>query len=228
MIGLADCCEALGIVWAFPTIELIDGILDGDLAHDLVASMVDAGVDEDLACSLVDHFQQACVMVCSDNLEAGSKVLFETMRHSYTRLYLTPGGRTPVAPFESAFLFDASGAKGVPTLFVSRTTADVESCMREVGVAAKNARKEPADAIWNEFSYLAFAYGRLAEAMQSEDAVAVDEWHSHIQKFLTTHALMWIPDFMEKTIRESKVYELPAIYSSLAKVSSAILAEMKE
>lgn len=227
VIGIADCCEVLGVTWAFPTKELVDGIYSGALAHDTIVSLVDAGVAEAEAQSLVDAFQQACLAVEGGEGVTSQDALFEVMRHAYTRLYLTPGGKTPVAPFESAFLFDASGAHGVPTLFVSRTTVDVEACMREAGVVAKNARKEPADAIWNEFSYLAFLYGNLAQALQSEDPDAKDEWENHINIFLNKHALKWLLAFMEKTEVESEAYALPPIYSSLAKLSAVVLSLLK-
>lgn len=223
VIGIADCCEMLGITWAFPTKELVEGICDGAVSSDMIASMEDAGIDVATAHKLVERFQRACLAECGQTEGERCAKLFETMRHVYTRLYLTPGGKTPVQPYESAFLFEASGAHGVPTLFVSRTTTDVEACMREAGVRAKNARKEPSDAIWNEFSYLAFAYGSLACAMQQEDLAAVCEWQEHIRVFLDKHALAWLPCFMEKTEQASESYSLPPIYSDLAKISKAIL-----
>lgn len=223
VIGMADCCEMLGVTWAFPTEELVEGICNGLVASDMVASMEDAGIDDVRTHELVAQFQQACQEVLAKAEGDSHNDLFETMRHAYTRLYLTPGGKTPVQPYESAFLFEAAGAHGVPTLFVSRTTTDVEACMREAGVIVKNARKEPADAIWNEFSYLAFAYGSLASALQEEDLVAADAWQNHIQVFLDKHALKWLPAFMEKTVQESEAYSLPPIYASLARLSTAVL-----
>ena len=41
--------------------------------------------------------------------------------------------------------------KGVPALFRTPVTLDVERLMREAGVVAKNARKEPCDSVFEEF-----------------------------------------------------------------------------
>ena len=223
VIGLADCCELLGIAWAFPTEELVNGIQNDAFCQDAQAAMIDAGIAETAAQTLVGQFKQSCDSI----LEAENDTLFDTMRHAYTRLFLTPGGHTPVFPFESAFLFAQSGTHGVPTLFVSRTTADVEHCMRQAGVQAKNARKEPADAIWNEFAYLAFVFGSLAQALQSEDEAVAQKWVEHATTFLEKHALAWLPDFMEKTVVESQAYEVPPVYASLAEMSKPILDALK-
>lgn len=58
----------------------------------------------------------------------------------------------------------ASGHKKAPSLFRSPVTLDVEKLMAASGVQIKDARKEPADSIRDELSYLSFAYGSAARA----------------------------------------------------------------
>ena len=65
--------------------------------------------------------------------------LLADMRIVYSRLYLAPGGHTPIFPYESAFLHVERGMKGVPALFRTSVTLDVERLMREAGVVAQRA-----------------------------------------------------------------------------------------
>ena len=121
------------------------------------------------------------------------------MRIVYSRLYLAPGGHTPIFPYESAFLHVERGMKGVPALFRTSVTLDVERLMREAGVVAKNARKEPCDSVFEEFEFLSYLYAKLADALNCDDAEAVAAWTERIQTFEREHAQAWLPAFMRRT-----------------------------
>ena len=123
--------------------------------------------------------------------DASAADLLADMRIVYSRLYLAPGGHTPIFPYESAFLHVERGMKGVPALFRTSVTLDVERLMREAGVVAKNARKEPCDSVFEEFEFLSY--------LNCDDAEAVAAWTERIQTFEREHAQAWLPAFMRRT-----------------------------
>ena len=71
--------------------------------------------------------------------------------------------------------------------------------MREAGVVAKNARKEPCDSVFEEFELLSYLYAKLADALNCDDAEAVAAWTERIQTFEREHAQAWLPAFMQRT-----------------------------
>lgn len=147
---------------------------------------------------------------------------FDELRREYTRLYLSPGAQVLVFPYESAFIHVESGHEGVPALFRTPITLDVESQMREAGVMPKNARKEPCDSIFQEFEFLSYLYGSLAAAIQQDDVDAEKAWQMRIDRFLDSHALRWMPAFMERTIQHSG----GSVYGAFAQVSLALLGQL--
>lgn len=106
-------------------------------------------------------------------------------------------------PYESAFLHVERGLSGIPSLFRTPVTMDVERCMREAGVVAKNARKEPCDSVFEEFEFLSYLYAKLADALSDDDAeaatTAVAGWTERLRAFEDEHALAWLPAFMRRT-----------------------------
>lgn len=145
------------------------------------------------------------------------------MRKEYTRIYLSPV-RVLVYPYESAFLHVESGREGVPVLFRSAVTLDVEAQMREAGVISKNARKEPCDSVFQEFEFMSFMYGSLAAAIQEGDEAACDLWQGRVERFLNEHALRWMPAFMERTIEHSG----EGLYASFARIALVFLGMLSE
>ena len=89
--------------------------------------------------------------------------------------------------------------KVVPALFRTPVTLDVERLMREAGVVAKNARKEPCDSVFEEVEFLSYLYAKLADALNCDDAEAVAAWTERIQTFEREHAQAWLPAFMQRT-----------------------------
>lgn len=193
VVGKADTCELLMHAFAYPDKDLADAVSDGAFTFDLVGCLGDVGVEED-ACQVARTALDS--LMCDDDLLA-------CMRKEYTRLYLAPGARALVFPYESAFIHVERGQEGVPVLFRTPITLDVETQMHDAGVAPRNARKEPCDSIFQEFEFLSFLYGSCASAIQQEDKDAVAGWRGLIDRFLESHVLRWMPTFMERTIQHS-------------------------
>ena len=190
-VGKADAFELLSCAFAYPDERLAQGLVDGSFADD-------AG----RVCSMRAPTWQRRIQWLN-RLPFGATQrrpnVLADMRIVYSRLYLAPGGHTPIFPYESAFLHVERGMKGVPALFRTPVTLDVERLMREAGVVAKNARKEPCDSVFEEFEFLSYLYAKLADALNCDDAEAVAAWTERIQTFEREHAQAWLPAFMQRT-----------------------------
>lgn len=190
-IGKADAYELLSCLFAFPDERVANGLVEGAVVEDARACLLDAGVAEGEAEAVADALRAWHGTVMAD--------LLSSMRIAYSQMYLAPGGHTPVQPYESAFLHVERGLSGVPSLFRTPVTMDVERCMREAGVMAKNARKEPCDSVFEEFEFMSYLYARLAESLNSDDAEGVTMWTECLRAFEDEHALVWLPAFMRRT-----------------------------
>ena len=213
-IGKADMCELLSRAFSFPDEELAKALADGSLVDDCAACLADAGCGDSDSDGAVAGFRSGA---------AAGGGFFERLRKEYSHLYLNPV-RVLVYPYESAFLHVESGREGVPVLFRSAVTRDVEAQMREAGVIPKNARKEPCDSVFQEFEFMSFMYGSLAAAIQEGDEAACDLWQGRVERFLDEHALKWMPAFMERTIEHSG----EGLYASFARIALVFLGMLSE
>lgn len=207
-VGLADACELLSCAFAYPDGRLAHGLCEGTLADDAEACLIDAGASESEARSAVDELRAWCG---SDPDDVRAR-----MRVVYSRLYLAPGGHTPIFPYESAFLHVERGLSGVPALFRTPVTLDVERQMREADVAAKNARKEPCDSVFEEFEFLSYLHAKLADALNRADDDEAASWNERLDAFRREHAFAWLPQFMRRT-RELAANEPYAALAGYAK-----------
>ena len=190
-VGLADACELLSYAFAYPDERLAQALVDGALADDARACLSDAGVAANGANAAAERLRAWQGASVEETLSV--------MRKTYSRLYLAPGGHTPIFPYESAFLHVERGLPGIPALFRTAVTLDVERHMREAGVAAKNGRKEPCDSVFEEFEFLSYLHAKRAEALHCNDGERAAAWAQRIGAFEEEHISMWLPTFMRRT-----------------------------
>lgn len=214
-VGKADVCELLACAFAFPSERLAEGLASGALADDARECLMDAGVDREAAQDMAEGLRAW--------QESDAYELYTRMRITYSRLYLAPGDRTPILPYESAFLHVEKSAPGIPALFRSPVTLDVERQMHDAGVAAKNERKEPCDNVFEEFEFLSYLYARLADALDREAADKVDDWEVRANQFVHDHAHVWLPTFMSRT-RELAEGEPYAAFAALGSATLEVIA----
>ncbi len=210
-VGKADACELLACAFAFPSERLAEGLASGALADDAEACLHDTGADGDVAREVADNLR---VWRGADASELRAR-----MRITYSRLYLAPGGYTPIFPYESAFLHVEKGAPGIPTLFRTPVTLDVERQMHEAGVAAKNERTEPCDSVFEEFEFLSYLFAKQADALNRESDEEAADWQDRARRFVDEHAQVWLPAFMERT--RELVPEEP--YAALALLGAVVV-----
>ena len=190
-VGRADVCELLSCAFAYPDDRLVGGLVDGALADDARTSLLDAGLGASVAQDATDALRVW--------LDADREELLHAMRRTYTNLYLAPGGHAPIFPYESAFLHAERGLPGIPALFRTAVTLDVERQMREAGVAARNMRKEPCDSVFEEFEFLSYLCAKEADALHCGNGEGAAAWAKRVRTFTKEHVLAWLPSFMRRT-----------------------------
>lgn len=226
VVGLADLCELMSALWVYPSESLAKGLVDGAVAADALSCLKDAGASKALAEAAAAALEP---LGCREWQE-----LLDCLRKGSSILFFTPGDETPVWPYEAAFRFVADGREGMPTLFRAPATVDVEAQMRSAGVLPQDARKEPADSVWNEFEFLSYLFGKQAEALQAteegaceaEDECAANDasvWQERAARFWNDHAAKWLPAFMERVSGEalSGAHSYGVEYAALAQVGAA-------
>ena len=131
-----------------------NGLVNGPIADDARACLLDAGI-----AGRGGGRSAAGRMAWRD---ASAADLLADMRIVYSRLYLARVGIRRCSPVRKRFLH-VNGDASWRSLFTP-VTLDVERLMREAGVVAKNARKEPCDSVFEEFSSLSHLHAKLAGA----------------------------------------------------------------
>lgn len=222
LIGRADLCELVRLTFTFPEDGRLAGALvDGAYEADALACLADAGAGEaDLARAreLLAPFAGQDAAALGDRLRKGFSILF-----------LTPGRAVPAFPYEAPFRFIEAGRDGVPSLFRSPVTLDVEKAMAAAGVQARNRLKEPADSIWNEFGFMGYLLGCAAACVEAGEvaspgaggAADADDaalWLGRADEFSAEHLMAWVPAFFAKVETEaaSGAHSFGAEYGPLA------------
>lgn len=210
-IGMSDLASLLSIAFCFPEDDRLAGALvDGSFLSDWRASWQDA-------CGDVSADDEALIERCAPVFAEARQ---DGLRKEFSRLFLTPGVDVPIWPYESAFRHRAMGAPGVPSLFRSRITLDVERQMGEAGVRFSRDRTEPADNVFVEFEFLAFLHAGEAEAIRCVEDVEL--WQRRIVGFAHDHALAWLPELMGDCVQQSRI----GAYRCLAELGKRYLSEL--
>lgn len=224
LIGRADLCELVRLTFTFPEDGRLAGALaDGAYLADALACLEDAGADEQVRMHARDLLEPFAGMDAAE--------LQDRLRKGFTILFLVPGRGVPAFPYEAPFRFVAADREGVPSLFRSPVTLDVEKHMARAGVEARNRLKEPADSIWNELGFMGYLLGRAAECLEANEEGAGCEqtredgdcglWLARADAFVDEHLSAWAPAFFAKTQAEalSGAHSFGAEYGPLAQFS---------
>ena len=217
LAGAADMVELLARAFSYPDGTVAAALSDGRFIEDAKDCAAEAGLS-------------AAVAEAIDRLDvyrgADAGVLNEKMRKGFSILYLAPGDRVPVFPYEGPFRFVASGRSGEPMLFRNRSAEDVVRQMRAVGSESDPTRHEPADAIWFELAFLARLYGLVLSTVEEGDEVARECSVVRWDEFVEGHCRPWMVDFMARTRRKAPDCSFGEVHGDLAALGEAVLSEL--
>lgn len=220
LVGLADLCELMACALAFPRDgSLAVALVGGTFLADARACLADAGAPDQAAATVASLF--------APYADRDAAELADALRKGHSILFLSPGGTTPVWPYEAAFKYVAAGRGGVPSLFRSPVAIDVEAMMARAGNAPAAGLGEPADSVWGEFSHLAFLYGSMATALAQGSADGYRGFREFADAFCGAHFGTWVPAFMEQVQAEAAtgLHSFGSEYADIA-AFGALVASM--
>lgn len=224
LVGLADVCELLAAVTAFPDAALARGLAEGSLAADALGCLGDCGVAVDRAAATCAPLRALA--------GCGEEGLRADLARAHSLMHLRQGEGVAVWPYESAFVHVAQGRPGAPALFRAPVTLAVEAAMREVGALPADSRVEPCDSVWNECGFLAFLLGSEAAAQAAGDDGAAAEWRARCRAFACDHALAWLPAFFDalaaEATRVNAAERARACYGAIGVLGRQVMGVLEE
>ena len=217
----ADICELFSYAFMLPSEEFVSALLSGSFSQDMCDCSRELLSLEDEAfirttSSLIGELDR--VLEPADDR---TQLLF-SLQAEYTRLYVVSGRAPLIFPFESAFKHVAGGHEGVPTLFISPITLDVEKQMKRLNALPENALKEPVDSMAAEMDFLRYLYTQTAHAIYHDSEETTSAWLEEILTFRKTHFDTWLDAFMERTIQLTNL-PIYRIIASLARITLTAL-----
>ena len=195
--NLASISDFFGLhaaLFSFPTEPLASAMLDGTLASDFDAVACETGANTRFAKTAAFY----AIADGGDGDEASSS-LYAQLNREYTGLYLAPGRLRKIYPYENAFQFQRRGGKGMPTMLVTRATADVETFMRRASLLPDDYATEPVDRIDKELRLMSDGLAACVREAMMDNCLGADEWLRLAQDFSAKHIAPWVFDFMEAT-----------------------------
>ena len=217
-IGLADACELMEATFAFPTAALAQALIDGSYEDDCIGCLSDIGVGSEERAG-ISHELAAFKQRDADEL-------LDTLKKGHSILYLAPGLKVPVWPYESPFFTMRLNPNAKPSLYRTQIALDIEELMRKAGVVFEDARTESPDSIWNEFAYLSYLYGSLAQALLQDEVEKADELRGHIDVFVDKHVLNWFDDFMASSVENAPLHSHGTEYATFARIGAVVTKEL--
>lgn len=210
-IASADCCALFSAAFSFPGEELAQAWINGTLCVDLQDCLEELGMDSAVVSEvrLVAHAYDAS--------PEAEKEFLGILRREHSRLFLLPGKYANIFPFESAYRHVSEGREGMPSIFVARSTKDVERRMIDFNVLPQTARQEPVDSLWGELDFLRFLYTGYAQSLIQKDLEQVDYWFGALSDFRAQHIDTWIPGLLRDVDIDSEIYR------PLAQIAVAVL-----
>lgn len=205
LYGTADLFALLSAAFAYPSLAFAQALVDGSYVSDMRSCLLDAGMS-------TDETDATCDAIEAQAKGKDAESLMHELRIEHTQLYYVPGKYRKIVPYESAFRRRALSPTAKATVFLTKSTHDVEALMRKYNAMPEDARTEPADSIDTELDFLRILYtGQAAAIVEDGDAAP---WVADTRKFLDEHALEWMPGFFDKTIEVTEL-ELYRLFAKL-------------
>lgn len=212
LAGAADLCELMAAALEFPSKELAIALGDGRFADDAVACLRDAVAPD----GAIKNARIALEPLRGEQPEK----LLDTMRKGYSLLFLSPGNRPAVWPYESAFCALRHSKKGAPVgLTRSPCALDVRKRMSRASFVPNDKGQEPWDSIWSELSFMARLLGCAVACIARDDEpgdAGSTKWLDEARSFWAIHLGKWLGDFAQSCRREARECTYAGAYGHLA------------
>lgn len=188
--AVADLLEITGVLFTFPGPDEADAIASGMLCERL---------GRIAACLQGDGRQRLALPLSVLDSLAGEDCdsVRERLRRGYSSLFLHSGEGVRVWPYEAPFRFVADGRSGMPSLFRSPTTLDVEAQFAAAGISPNHKRKEPVDSLSNECFFMSLLL-RSAAGLDESDAGMRQLCLERLQEFVGSHPAKWFGPFFDR------------------------------
>jgi TorA maturation chaperone TorD len=216
VVAYADLCALFSAAFEFPSSRLAAALASGSFTADLCGCLEELGILPESIWPKKD--MKGDLPSLAEGTDADT--LLAELRREYSRLYLVPGKGALVYPYESAFRHVADGREGMPVLFISPVTIDVEKWMRRYDALPESAAKEPVDSISCELGFLRMLFISLANALHQGSQEDAAGWQQEIEAFRSAHIDTWGGAFMEQTIAHTR----SPVYRNLARAARLVLA----
>jgi len=215
-IAASDMYRLLAMLLNLPTQEMVDGILNGSFAEDVMAIFEELGFMDNRTETIkaqLDALQEGI----SDKAE-----FFTAMRQEYTRLFTHPK-QPAVEIYETLFTFKPETKnQQKPTLFISPAAMDAQRCYKQAGLMKSKEANEPEDHMATEMEFMAYLYLQKAKALNEGNQEEVAKRDEQVKEFNELHLQKWGVDFFESCISSSE----SGVYQTLGQIGSAFLSRM--
>lgn len=200
LLGMADAFALLSAAFSYPDDRLAEGLATGSFCLDLRNSLADADLGGKAAEDAVDAIEAAVAG------RSAAELLVE-MRADYTALYDAPGKYRKIFPYESSFRMKEKNPNAKTTLFLTKSTHDVEQAMRKRGALPESYRREPVDFVATELDFARHLLTGCAAVAQ--EGIDDPSWNEDARSFIDEHVLSWMPAFFQRTrqLAPSSVYD---------------------
>lgn len=191
--AFAAACELLALSFRYPTPELVAVVSSGEWAE--AAREIATALGLALPAGW-DAGADAC---------AGSdpETLLHVLRVETTRLFV--GAPEPVvSPYEGVWRAADDGVQ--PLLFVNPHSMDVERFMRSCGIGRIEGTNEPLDHVATELEFVQWLSVVERDGAMTLGGVEAPDggWADVIERFLSDHVRLWMPQFARKVVEESR------------------------
>ena len=213
----ADLLEITGMLFKFLGPDEADVIASGTLCKRL----------RQIAACLKDDEQQKLALSLSvlDSLaDEDCDFVHERLRKGYSSLFLHSGEGVRVWPYEAPFRFVADGRSGMPSLFRSPTTLDVEAQFAAAGISPDGKRREPVDSLSNECFFVSLLL-RSAAGLDGSEAGVRQRSLEQLQEFNGSHPAKWFESFFDRVRKAARSVRADE-YAAFADVGDLALRSM--
>ncbi len=202
-IAISDMFQLLSLLSHYPTPGVVEGLLNGSFAEDVIAILEELEFSEEIIRKFKTNFLRI------QDLNKTKEELFSKMSKEYTRLFSHPK-EPKIAIYETLFRHKPENGESKPTLFISPAAMDAERCYKKAGLKMSEELNEPSDHMAIELEFMMYLYLQQTKAIQEEDEEELKKREGEIKEFSDLHLQRWAKEFFGSCVGLStnEVYQV--------------------